>query len=231
MRRMALLSYQLDGPVATIAMDDGKANALSPQMLGELNEALDRAQADGAIVVLAGREGRFSGGFDLNVLRGGGADAITMLRGGFELAVRLLSFPTPVVIACTGHAVAMASFLLLSVDERIGAAGDFRITANEVAIGLTMPYAAVEICRHRLTPAQFNRAVLLSAVYSPEDAVAAGFLDRLVPAADLLDGARNRAAELAKLDMSAHAGSKERLRASALQAIRAGIEAEFGAST
>jgi enoyl-CoA hydratase len=229
MRGMTLVSYQLDGPVTTITMDDGKANALSPQMLVELFEAFDRAERDGVVVVLAGREGRFSGGFDLNVLRGGGPDALAMLRRGFELAVRLLSFPRPVLIACTGHAVAMASFLLLSADERIGAVGDFRITANEVAIGLTMPYAAVEICRYRLTPAQFNRAVLLSAVYSPEDAVTAGFLDRVVPAPGLLDEARGRAAELAKLDMTAHAGSKERVRAQALGAILAGIDEEFGA--
>jgi enoyl-CoA hydratase len=229
MRGMTLVSYQLDGPVTTITMDDGKANALSPQMLVELFEAFDRAERDGVVVVLAGREGRFSGGFDLNVLRGGGPDALAMLRRGFELAVRLLSFPRPVLIACTGHAVAMASFLLLSADERIGAVGDFRITANEVAIGLTMPYAAVEICRYRLTPAQFNRAVLLSAVYSPEDAVTAGFLDRVVPAPGLLDEARGRAAELAKLDMTAHAGSKERVRGQALGAILAGIDEEFGA--
>jgi enoyl-CoA hydratase len=227
----SLVSYQLDGPVATIAMDDGKVNALSPQMLAELGEALDRAQADGAVVVLVGREGRFSGGFDLNVLRGGGPEALSMLRDGFELATRLLAFPTPVVAAVTGHAVAMAVFLVLSADERIGAAGDFRITANEVAIGLTMPYAAVEICRYRLTPAQFNRAVLLSAVYSPQEAVAAGILDRVVPAGEVLDEARSTAAELAKLDMTAHAGSKERLRAPALQAIRAGIEAEFVSAT
>jgi hypothetical protein len=80
-------------------MDDGKVNVLSQEMLAELNEALGRAEADAAIVALAGRAGVFSAGFDLKVLRAGGPDARTMLKAGFELAERMLSFPMPVVIA------------------------------------------------------------------------------------------------------------------------------------
>src|SRR5215469_14464323 len=143
---MELVTYELSDGVATIAMDDGKVNCLSPRMLGGLNEALDRAESDRATVLLTGREGRFSAGFDLPLLRAGGEPARLMVRAGFELALRVLSFPTPVVIGCTGHAVAMGAFLLLSADVRIGAAGPFRITANEVAIGLTMPRAAVVLC-------------------------------------------------------------------------------------
>ena len=110
---MGLVTYRLDGAVATITMDDGRVNALASPMLEELNAGLDRAEADAMVVVLAGRTGVFSAGFDLSVLMGGGPDALAMLRGGFELAHRLLSFPKPVLIACTGHAIAMGSFLLL----------------------------------------------------------------------------------------------------------------------
>src|SRR5438128_1579098 len=95
-----LVSYSLNGPVATVAMDDGKVNALSNEMLGQLSTALDRAEEDGAVVVLSGRPGVFSAGFDLGVLQGGGPEALSMLRAGFELAARLLAFPRPVVIAC-----------------------------------------------------------------------------------------------------------------------------------
>ena len=222
-----LVSYELQDSVATITMDDGKVNALTLQMFAELNAALDRAAEDRAVVVLAGREGRFSAGFDLSALRAGGDDALAMLRGGFELSVRLLSFPTPVVIACTGHAIAMGVFLVLSGDYRVGAAGPFKITANEVAIGMTLPYTAVEICRHRLTPAHFDRAIILAEVFSPDDAVAAGFLDRVVPAGDVVQAALAAAGDLAKLDMAAHAATKLRARHDALEAIRAGIDAEF----
>ena len=222
-----LVTYQLKGSIATITLDDGKVNVLSPRMLAEINATLDRALADRAVVVFTGREGMLSAGFDLKVLTAGGPDALGMLRAGFELAERILSFPMPVVIACNGHAVAMGVFLLLSGDYRVGAAGPFRIVANEVAIGLTMPMAAVEICRQRLAPAHFNRAVILAEQYSPEDAVAAGFLDRVVQPSELQDVARSTAVQFGKLNMNAHAASKLRAREQALKAIRSAIESDM----
>jgi len=227
-----LVEYRLDkdaapAPIATITMDDGKVNAISPAMLGEVNAALDRAAADGAVVVLSGRDGVFSAGFDLTVLRGGGADAPAMVRGGFELALRVLSFPLPVVIACTGHAVAMGAFLLLSGDYRVGAAGPYRLMANEVAIGLTLPRAAIEIMRQRLTPACLNRAALLAEPFTPDTAVAAGFLDRVVEPADVAATAREMAVTIAGLDLAAHADSKLRTRHATFEAIRAGMAGDF----
>jgi enoyl-CoA hydratase len=224
-----LVTYTLDGSTATIAMDDGKVNALSPQMLSEIDAALERAREDGAAVILTGRAGTFSAGFDLKVLRTGSAEALDMLIGGFRLAEKMLSFPRPVVIACTGHAIAMGSFLLLSGDHRIGADGAFRIQANEVAIGLTMPHAAVEICRQRLTPAAYNRAVILAETFAPGEAVAAGFLDQVVPPDDVMDVAKAAAERFAQLNADAHAASKLRSRAQALDALRAGIEADEAA--
>lgn len=229
----AIVSYQRQDSIATVTMDDGKRNALSIDMLSQLNAALDRAQTEGGVVVLTGREGVFSAGFDLRTLQAGGPDASKMLLMGFELAERLLSFPAPVVIACSGHAIAMGVFLVLSGDYRIGADGAFKVGANEVAIGLIMPFFAVEMCRQRLAPAHFNRAVINAEFYQPADAVAAGFLDRVVPALDLQPAARSTAAELAKLDVSVHTATKLRARAPALKAIRAGIEADaalFGPS-
>jgi enoyl-CoA hydratase len=215
--------YELGDAVATVTMDDGKVNALSPVMLAAVNGALDQADDDGAVVVLRGREGTFSAGFHLPTLRAGGPEATGMVRSGFELAARLLSFPRPVVVACTGHAVAMASFLLLSGDLRLGTAGPFRIQANEVAIGITMPRTAIELCRQRLTPAAFSRAVLLSEPFSPDEAVAAGFLDRVVEPAVLDEEARTMAAALAQLDARAHEASKRRAREGTLRAIRSAI--------
>ena len=220
------LTYELSDGIATITMDDGKVNVLSLDMLRELSAAFDRAESDGAVVVLAGREGRFSAGFDLATLTTDPANAPTMLRAGFELSVRVLSFPFPVVIACTGHAIAMGVFLLLSGDYRIGGDGPFKIRANEVAIGLTMPYAAIEVCRQRLTPAHFSRAVLNAEEYTPRDAVDAGFLDRVVDPSDVLTAARAKAVELSQLNLIAHTGSKLRARKHALDAISAAIEVD-----
>lgn len=220
-----LVTSRLDNSIATITLDDGKVNVLSPDMLAQVNAALDDA-ADAAVVVLTGRPGIFSAGFDLRVFETGGpAEAERMVRGGFELAVRLLTFPAPVIIACPGHAIAMASFLLLAADYRIGADGPYKITANEVSIGMTIPGAAIEICRQRLSPAYLSRALTLAEAFPPAEAVAAGFLDLVVPGPDLADAAVAAAGRLAELDRAAHAATKLRVRGPVVAAMRADLEA------
>lgn len=219
-----LVTFRQHDDHSTIVLDDGKVNVLSLAMQAEIAAALDQAQRAGTPVVVTGRAGTFSAGFDLRTLRGGGTDAVAMLRGGFELALRLLEFPLPVVAACSGHALAMASFLLLSVDYRIGADGQYRIGPNEVAIGLVMPMTAVEICRARLDPVHFDRAVNSAEIFDPAGAVRAGFLDVVVDESELAAAASAKAAALGTLDLAAHAATKLRSRAASLAAIRRGYE-------
>jgi enoyl-CoA hydratase len=221
------LTYREDGAVATIALDDGRANALSPAMQADIDEALGRAEAAGLAVLVTGREGRFSGGFDLGVMAGGGQAAADMVVGGFTLARRLLAFPRPVVVACTGHAIAMGAFLLAAADARIGiAGGGHRVQANEVAIGMTLPRSAIAVCRARLTPAALTRALDLATPFDHEEAVAAGFLDQVVPAADLATRAREEAERLAGLDAAAYVGTKALTRAPLLAALDEAIAAD-----
>jgi enoyl-CoA hydratase len=222
-----LVTFQVEDSIAVITMDDGKVNALTLRMLMELNEAFDQARDEKRVVVLTGREGIFSAGFDLSVLRSGRYEALEMLRAGFELAERVLAFRTPVVMAVSGHAVAMGLFLASSGDYRIGMAGQYKLTANEVAIGLTMPRAAAEILRQRLSPTHFNRAITLAETFSPEEGIGAGLLDRVVPASELRETALSTAAMFTGLDLAAHFASKLRARHEALLALRAGIEADF----
>lgn len=222
-----LVSYELDGRIATITMDDGKVNALSIAMLQALHAAFDRAERDGAVVVLTGRENYFSAGFDLKVFAAGGESVLEMLRLGATLAERVLSFATPVLTACNGHAVAAGSFLPLAADMRIGVQGPFRIGLNEVKIGLTVPWFAIELARQRLTPADFDRSVVNAVMHTPEEARAAGFLDRVVPAEQLQTVSIQGATELAGLDPAAHTATKLRVRAGALTALRAAIEGEL----
>ncbi|MBB4663862.1 crotonase/enoyl-CoA hydratase family protein [Conexibacter arvalis] len=222
-----LATYALEGRIATVALDDGKANALSIAMLRTLHEALDQAERDEAVVVLKGREGRFSAGFDLGVFASGDErQALEMVRLGATLAERVLAFPTPVVVACSGHAIAAGSFFLLAADARIGAEGPFRIGLNEVQIGITVPAWAIELARQRLAPAHFDRAVVSATLYEPRAAVAAGFLDQVVAPAELDAAAHETAATLAQLSPAAHAATKLRARAEALSAVREAIAAE-----
>ncbi|KUI39194.1 crotonase/enoyl-CoA hydratase family protein [Mycobacterium sp. GA-2829] len=225
-------TYDLTESVATITMDDGKANVLSPAMQANLNDALDQAEKDDSkAVVLAGNQKLFSGGFDLAVFASGDAQAaLGMLSGGFELAVRCLTFPKPIIMAATGPAIAMGSFLLLSGDVRIGTPRT-RCQANEVAIGMVLPISAIELMRMRLTPAAFHRGISMAAVFSGDAAIDAGWLDEIVEQ-DAVGRAQQVAAEAAAtLHLNAHLASKLKAREQSLQAIRAGIDGlatEFG---
>jgi len=223
-----LVTYERTGRVARIRMDDGKVNAMSVAMLSGLHAAFDRAAADKAIAVLSGRAGLFSAGFDLKVFSQGTArDIHAMLSLGGELALKLLSFPMPVIAAASGHAYPMGAFLILSSDWRIGAEGDWRIGLNEVQIGLTVPTFALEIARQRLTPACFSRTAMTGEMFGPQAALAAGFLDEVV-ADDALEAAIARAAErLGRIDFAAHAATKLRARRPAIEAVRAAIDAEL----
>lgn len=223
-----LVRYECSGATSTITMDDGKANVMSVQMLRELNAALDRAEAEKSVVLLTGRDGVFSAGFDLGVFKQGKAALFDMLKAGAETAERLLSFPAPVVVACGGHAIAMGAFLILAADVRIGILeGRSKICVNEVEIGLTVPRFAIEMCRQRLTPAYFNRAVITAEPCDPRQAVEAGFLDVLVHAPELLSAARDKATALSRLDRDALIATKRRAREGVLQALRRAIEADL----
>lgn len=220
---MDLVHYNLRDGIATIRIDDGKRNALAPAVLREIHAALDRAEADRATVILTGRDEVFSAGFDLKVMNRGGAAAIGMLRSGYRLPVRVLGFPYPVIAACNGHSMAMGVFLMLSADYIIGSRGDFKIAANEVAIGMTMPRVAAAVMRNRLAPAAFQRAVTLAEYFDPASALAAGFFDELVEPAGLMSRADELAQQFRQLDMTAHRASKRQERRKVIRKIRRDI--------
>ncbi len=215
-----LVHYNLQNNIATIRIDDGKRNALSLELLRELYQALDHAESDRAAIILTGRESVFSAGFDLKVMKRGGMEAIKLLRLGYCLPARILRYPHPVIVACNGHALAMGVFLMLSADYVIGSRGDFKIAANEVAIGMTMPRIAAAMLRHRLVPAAFQRAVTLSQYFDPESALAAGFFDELVDPAELMFRAEACVNDATKLDPHAHTVSKRRIRKALVRKLR-----------
>lgn len=224
----ALASFEIIDGVAVIKIDDGKANALSLPMQQAVNSALDQAQQAKLPVVITGRSGILSAGFDLKTLAIGGQPAVDMLSGGIEIALRLLSFEAPVVIACSGHAIAMGVFLLQCGDFRIGLSGNFRYSANEVAIGMTMPWSTIEILRQRLTPAALSRAVLLAENFTPSNGVENGLIDRVVATeVELMPAALEFAKSTLALNAAAHAASKQRLRGEVVAAIRSGLAKDY----
>lgn len=218
---MAELSgYALEDGVATITLDDGKVNALSTAMTLDLQKQLDRAEADAAVVVLTGRASTFSAGFDLRCDQDLWPE---MMASGGRLAERLLSFPFPVLIACNGNAIAMGALLLNAADYRIGVSGEFKLGLNEVAIGMTLPWFAIELARHRLTRRYFDICTVTGTMLEPEEARAAGFLDQLVSAEDLAPSTHARAVALTGIDMGAHLATKLRVREQVLAGLKDGI--------
>lgn len=221
-----LVGYQLNDKVATLTLQNGKVNAISPQLVVDFNEALDRAEQDEAVVVITGHPGMLSGGYDLNVMKSGIEDMKALVSSGSRLTRRLLSFPFPVVVACPGHAIAKGAFLLLASDYRIGVEGEFKIGLNEVAIGMTMHSAGIELARGRLAPVFFNRSVICAEMVDPKGAVKAGFLDMVVPAEAFETTIAKVAGMLSQLNMKAHAQTKLKARKELLETLDAAIEAD-----
>ena len=220
---MDFVHYSVTDGIATIRIDDGKRNALAPAVLKEIYAAFDRAEADRATVILTGRDEVFSAGFDLKIMNRGGPRAIGMLRLGYKLPARVLAYPYPVIAACSGHSMAMGVFLMLSADYIVGSRGEFKIAANEVAIGMTMPRVAAAVLRNRLTPAAFQRAVTLAEYFDPESAMQAGFFDELVMPDELLPRVTALARQFSELDMPAHKASKRQERAALIRRLRRNV--------
>jgi enoyl-CoA hydratase len=228
---MPVVHYTLEGQTAHVQMDDGKANALSTEMITELDQALNRAEKEASAVVLSGRPERFCAGFDLKIMMSSPEAAKTLLRTGGDLLMRLYGSPLPIVVACTGHALAGGALVLLTADLRVGAAGAFRIGLNEVAIGMPVPILAMELARDRITATELTRATLRAQIYAPDDAARAGYLDEVVPAADVLTRAKEEAAKLGALSRMAFHATKQRLRGKTIAHVIATFDEDMRALT
>ncbi len=221
------LSYTVEENIAVVRMDDGKANALSLNMLDSLIEAVERAEKEAGSIVLTGRPERFCAGFDLRVMMSGPDAAMALLRRGADMLMKLYGAPLPLVIACTGHALAGGALMLLTGDVRIGAVGAFRIGLNEVSIGMPVPVLAMELARDRIVPAELTRATLFAQIYGPEEAARVGYLDVAVPESELLARAKAEATRLAGFSRPPYAATKERLRGKTIAHILGTIDSDM----
>lgn len=224
-----LVNYQLENKTAILTMNDGKVNALSLAMLDALTAALARAESEADAIVLAGGPERFCAGFDLRVMMSGPAQAVELLRAGSKMLLAFYKTPLPLVIACGGHAMAGGALLVLTGDYRIGASGAFKIGLNEVSIGLPVPVLAMELARDRLSRRALHHATLGAQIYDPESAVAAGYLDAVVPPDELAARARVEAARLGAFGRMPYRATKERLRFATIELIESSLERDLAA--
>lgn len=209
------VDYQVADGVAVIGIDDGKANVLTHEVLAALASRLDEAEHDGDVraVVVHGRPGYLTGGFDLAEFARGPEATRDLVIAGARLHLRLFTFPRPVVLGVTGHAVAAGAIMALATDWNVGALGPFRIGLPETAIKMALPAFALDLAAFRLDRRHLTRATLLATMYAPDEALEAGYLDEVVEADRVVDHARAVAQRFAEtIHPVAFALSRERAR-------------------
>ena len=189
-----------DGDVSIITLNDGKANVFSPEMSKAVSSLLDQVPEDKGSLVITGRPGIFSAGFDLKIISSGDSDAVaSMVKAGFTLLARIYNFPRPVIAACSGHGVALGAFLLCCADYRIGAKGQFIVQANETRNNMSIPTPILEISKSRIAKTHWYRAILNAEAYPVENAIEPGYLDEVTDAENLMNRAIEVANDLATL--------------------------------
>lgn len=225
------VGYEVRDGIAIAHIDNGKANVLSPEVVELLDRCLTRAEdsADevGALVV-TGKPGFLTGGFDLEVMMSGPEAAGMLVTSGGALFARMYGSAVPVVVACPGHAVAAGALMLLAADARVGVAGRFKIGLIETAKGMVLPRWAVELAEERLCARHRQEATVGARMYDPEGAVAAGFLDSLVEPEECLDAALAEARRWAGLPRSAYAGQVTANRGERLARLEEALAADRG---
>ena len=219
-----LANIKTDENVSIITLDDGKANVFSPTMISEFNLLLDQVPTNKGSLLIHGRPGMFSAGFDLKVMMSGSEPAIQMVQSGFTMLKRVFSFPRPVVAACSGHAIALGAFLLCSSDHRIGAKGEYKVGANELRNNMIVPTPLLEIAKFKLNKSHKQRAILNAEMYSIEDAVEPGYLDEVVDADKVFEIALAKAKDLAVLGHPQYNETKKLDQADVIQKISDGID-------
>ena len=189
-----------EGDVSIITLNDGKANVFSPEMSSTVSNLLDQVPGDKGSLVITGRPGIFSTGFDLKIISSGDADAVAaMVKAGFTLLARIYNFPRPVIAACSGHGVALGAFLLCCADYRLGAKGQFIVQANETRNNMSIPTPILEISKSRISKTHWYRAILNAEAYPVEKAIEPGYLDEVTEPDNLMIRAMEVANDLATL--------------------------------
>ena len=220
-----LATLTTEGDVSIITLDDGKANVFSSAMSSTINQLLDEVPNDNGDLLITGRQGLLSGGFDLKTMTGGEAkDIIEMTVNGFKLLARIYGFSRPVVVASSGHAIALGAFLLCCADYRVGAKGKYLVQANEHRNNMSIPIPILEISKSRISKRHWHRAILNAEAYPIDQSVEAGYLDEVVDEGDLMKRAMEVATDLATLGHPHYQMTKDLDQKDILERINAGIE-------
>jgi enoyl-CoA hydratase/carnithine racemase len=221
------------GSIREIRLARPPVNALSPEFLVAIREAVTRAPEEGAeAIVLSGQPGMFSSGLDVPVLiqldRDGLAGAVREL---FAAMHALAACPVPVAAAITGHSPAGGAVLAMHCDWRVMADGDFGIGLTEVQVGIPLPRSIAEVAALVVGRRRAEEICTAGLLMTPVRALEVGFVDRLAPIDEVVPVALEWCRGLLTLPRSAMSRTRSLFRAEVAETIRSFGEdsvADFG---
>ena len=206
--KIATLKKEED--ISILTLDDGKANVFSSKMSQQVNDCLDQVETEKGCLIITGKDGMFSAGLDLKTIQSGDMDLIMeMSANAFKLLARIFSFPRPVIAACSGHGIALGTFLICCCDYRIGVKGDYLLGANEMRTNMVIPTPILELIKFRVNNSHKYRAVLGAEMYTLDQAQEAGLMDDVVSPENLMKVAKEKAKDLASMGHPSYTITKE----------------------
>jgi enoyl-CoA hydratase/carnithine racemase len=209
------------GAIREIRLARPPVNALNPELLGAVRDAVLAAPADGVRgLILSGGPKVFSAGLDVPFLVGLDREALHAAWGVFfEAAQALAQSPIPVVAAIGGHSPAGGCVLALCCDYRVMARGPFRIGLNEVEVGLVVPEGIQHLMKRLVGPARAERLMVAGAMVESEQALALGMVDQLAEPDEVAQHAREWLEALLAKPSKAMLATREIARADLRQAL------------
>jgi len=199
--------YSVDDRVLTLTLSrPEKLNAFTAQMLAEMLDALDRADADDDVraIIVTGSGRAFCAGADLSsgsgtfdARAGAGGVGIEQRRdGGGRLTLRIYDCKKPIIAAINGPAVGVGVTMTLPMDVRL-ASQDARFGFVFARRGICLEAASSWFLPRVVGVSRALEWGFSGRVFPASEALAAGLVRSLHAPSDLLPAARELAREIA----------------------------------
>jgi enoyl-CoA hydratase/carnithine racemase len=179
--------------IGHIVLDRPPANSYDKAFMDELDAAIDDAGRDDAvkaIVLRSASEKFFSAGADVSVFAKSGLDEqVAFVARANEAMEKFESTPKVVVAAINGHCLGGGLEMALCCDFRIAAEGSYRVGLPEVTLGLLPGTGGTQRLPRLIGRQRALDLMLTGRTLVPQEALAAGIVDAVVPAAELVEKA------------------------------------------
>lgn len=220
---MQFVDGSVEDGVATVTLQRGKVNPINATVAEELRECFEELAGDSRVkvVILTGRGGFFSFGFDIPEFLGFSKESFTEFLMGFaDLYTYVFLYPKPVVAALNGHTIAGGCMLATACDYRLMVSGKAKISLNEITFGSSVFAGSLEMLRACVGTRNAQTILYSGGMYSAEEALAMGWIDRITSGEELLEEAEEVARGFARYDGRAFESIKKLMRKPVIEEMR-----------